>query len=84
MVLGIFLIDFQTRSTLLNVIFEEVVRHQVFHFGVFKVMIWRRANQSHHFTISECNLLRGNVDNEDTVRKQTESIFEGCIHLKDH
>lgn len=84
MVLGIFLIDFQTRSTLLNVIFEEVVRHQVFHFGVFKVMIWRGANQSHHFTISECNLLRGNVDNEDTVRKQTESIFEGCIHLKDH
>jgi hypothetical protein len=84
MALGIFFVESQIGSTLLDVIFKEEVGNQVFHFGVFEVVVGRGPNQSHHLTISKSYLLRNDVNNEDTVRKQTESIFESRIHLIYH
>jgi hypothetical protein len=79
--LGVFFVESQIGSTLLDVIFQEEVGNQVFHFGVFEVVVGRGPHESHHLTISKSYLLRSNVDDEDTVRKQTESVFESRIHL---
>jgi hypothetical protein len=84
MALGVFFVEFHIGSTLLDVIFEEEVGNQVFHFGVFEVVVRRGPNESHHLTISKSYLLRSDVDDEDTVRKQTKSVFESCIHLTHH
>ena len=82
MALDVFFVDFQIGASLLDVVFEEEVGNQVFHFGVFEVVVGRGAYQSHHLTVRKCYLLRSDIDYEDTVRKEAQSIFESRIHLK--